>query len=147
MGMGGKRGEGGVKWWVIVPSWFSISATSSLLTTPSLSRSRIWNPSRRFRTWDGCSWDMAFPCATMVFVSGAPRAVDAWLVGGGISLFVARAFGVQLVGGGVLMGGALTGGVSTGGVLTGGVLTSGVLTRGVLTGGVAVSSPDDVLSV
>ena len=33
-----------------IPSWFNMSATSSLLTTPSLSRSRIWNPSRRFRT-------------------------------------------------------------------------------------------------
>lgn len=123
-----------------VPSWFSMSATSSLLTTPSLSRSRIWNPSRRFRTWDGCSWDSAFPCATMVFVSGAPRTGDIWLAGAGISSFVVRAFGVQLVGG-VLMGGALTGGVSTGGVLIGGVLTGGVLA-----GGVAVS-PDDVLSV
>lgn len=39
------------------PSWFNMSATSSLPITPSLSRSRIWNPSRNSRTWTGCNFD------------------------------------------------------------------------------------------
>lgn len=81
----------------------------------------------------------------MVFVSGAARAVDAWLADPGISSLVVRALGVQLVGcapmGAVLAEGVLIGG----GVLAGGVPTGGVLTGGVLTGGVAVS-PDDALS-
>ena len=75
----------------------------------------------------------------MVFVRGAARAVDAWLVDPGISSLVARALGVQLV------GCVPTGAVLAVGVLTGGVPTGRVLTGGALVGGVAVS-PDDVLS-
>ncbi len=41
------------------PSWFSMSATSSRPTVPSLSRSRISKPSRSVRTCDGCSCDSA----------------------------------------------------------------------------------------
>lgn len=45
---GGKgRGEGGVG----KPRFVSISCTSSRVTKPSLSRSRIWKPSRSERTW------------------------------------------------------------------------------------------------
>lgn len=44
---------------VDLPSWFSMSATSSLFTVPSLSRSKIWKPSRKVRTCAGCSWDKA----------------------------------------------------------------------------------------
>lgn len=45
---------------LLVPSWFSMSATSSLPTTPSLSRSNIWNPSRNSRTCPGCNFETAF---------------------------------------------------------------------------------------
>lgn len=45
-----------------LPSWFSISATSSLPTLPSLSLSSIWKPSRSVLTCDGCSCDRLFPC-------------------------------------------------------------------------------------
>lgn len=46
------------------PSWFNISATSSLFTAPSLSRSSIWKPSRICLTCAGCSCDSALSCAT-----------------------------------------------------------------------------------
>lgn len=62
---------------VDLPSWFSMSATSSLFTVPSLSRSRIWKPSRKVRTCAGCSWDNALLWPVMdvedAVVTGAGR--------------------------------------------------------------------------
>lgn len=43
-----------------LPTWVNMSATSSLPTTPSLSRSRIWKPSRSSRTCAGWSFETAF---------------------------------------------------------------------------------------
>lgn len=53
MGGGGwVRGEGGVGGYDL-PREVSISITSSRVTRPSLSRSRIWKLSRISRTWAG----------------------------------------------------------------------------------------------
>lgn len=41
-----------------------MSATSSRLTTPSQSRSRIWKPSRSVLTCAGCSCESALPFAS-----------------------------------------------------------------------------------
>lgn len=58
---------------VCLPNWLSMSATSSLFTTPSLSLSKIWNPSLSTLTCAGCSWERAFPCN-----GGGDLADDMW---------------------------------------------------------------------
>lgn len=65
----GGGGEGGFE---NAPRFVSISTTSSLLTKPSLSRSKIWNPSRISRTCDTGNRDSASPFATTI---GLPIAV------------------------------------------------------------------------
>lgn len=47
-----------------------MSATSSLFTDPSLSRSRIWKASRSVLTCEGCSCDSAFPCVAVLETAG-----------------------------------------------------------------------------
>ena len=68
------------------PRFVSMSATSSRVTRPSLSRSRIWNPSRISRTREAGIWDRAsrlgFPCPPPVIppIMGGRSGVAALLL-------------------------------------------------------------------
>ena len=80
---GGGGGEGAL---YNVPRFVSMSTTSSLFTNPSLSRSRIWNPSRISRTWAAGNFDSASPFTVIGFAvlalndCGAPIAVAVLLL-------------------------------------------------------------------
>jgi hypothetical protein len=63
---------------IVLPSWFNMSAKSSLLTTPSLSRSKIWKPSRNILTCAVCNCDREFPCPKL---AGAGAREVCWLWG------------------------------------------------------------------
>lgn len=79
-----------------IPSWLSISVTSSRFTTPSQSRSMIWNASRRVRTWVACNCDSALPLPSD-FDTGVRGADNREGDGEAISSFTGvLGFGVQL---------------------------------------------------
>lgn len=74
-----------------IPSWVIMSATSSLLTDPSLSLSSIWKPSLRTRSCWGCSCDSALPPAAGAGAcdrndTGEPRRGEAMVSGCGNGL-------------------------------------------------------------
>lgn len=74
-----------------LPNWFIMSATSSLLTDPSLSLSRIWNPSLNIRSCCGCSCESAFPPLTGaggcdLICTGDPNRGEVFLSTTGIGL-------------------------------------------------------------
>lgn len=95
-----------------VPSWFSMSATSSLFTTPSLSRSRIWKPSRSVRTCGGCSCDSALPWPMgAVGAAEAPREPRDARGDPSMSAAVAGSCGVSALG--VMLSAVLADGVDT----------------------------------
>src|SRR5690625_4974427 len=71
-----------------------MSATSSRLTTPSQSLSRIWKPSRSVLTCAGSSCDSALPLLS-AFVGGA-RGMDSGLCGDAMLSTGVCALGVQL---------------------------------------------------